>query len=245
MIYLIATPIGNLGDISMRALETLRGVDLIASEDTRHTAILLQHYAIKKPQISFHAYNEARVLPRLMQLHAAGKSIALVSDAGTPGISDPGYSLVRSAVAAGAEFTMVPGPSALVMAVVLSGLPANSFTYRGFPPRKRGPRRRFLEVDKETPHTLIFYESPYRLLATLEDALGVYGDRQAAVANDLTKRFEALERGSLSALLTRLRPAKLRGEYTLVIAGTGYRPDQQGPDTEPETGTWGDEHDDA
>ena len=229
MIYLIATPIGNLGDISMRALEILRGVDLIASEDTRHTAILLQHYEIKKPQISFHAYNEARVLPRLMQLHAEGKSIALVSDAGTPGISDPGYSLVRSAVAAGAEFTMVPGPSALVIAVVLSGLPAHSFTYRGFPPRKRGPRRRFLEVDRDTPHTLIFYESPYRLLATLEDALGVYGDRQAAVANDLTKRFEALERGPLSALLTRLRPAKLRGEYTLVIAGKGYRLDQQGP----------------
>jgi 16S rRNA (cytidine1402-2'-O)-methyltransferase len=221
MIYFVATPIGNLGDITMRALETLRGVDLIASEDTRHTAILLQHYDIKKPQISFHAYNEARVLPQLLQMHAEGKSIALVSDAGTPGISDPGFSLVRGAIAAGAELTMIPGPSALVMAVVLSGLPAHAFTYRGFPPRKRGPRRRFLEVDRETPHTLIFYESPYRLLATLEDALSVYGDRPAAVANDLTKRFEAIERGSVSELLARLRPTKLRGEYTLVIAGAG------------------------
>jgi 16S rRNA (cytidine1402-2'-O)-methyltransferase len=221
MIYLVATPIGNLGDITMRALETLRSVDLIASEDTRHTAILLQHYDIKKPQISFHAYNEARVLPRLMQLHAEGRSIALVSDAGTPGISDPGYSLVRSAIAAGAELTMIPGPSALVMAVVLSGLPAHAFTYRGFPPRKRGPRQRFLAVDRETPHTLIFYESPYRLLATLEDVLSVYGDRTAAVANDLTKRFEAVERGSVSELLARLRPTTLRGEYTLVIAGAG------------------------
>jgi 16S rRNA (cytidine1402-2'-O)-methyltransferase len=219
MIYLVATPIGNLGDITMRALETLRSVDLIASEDTRHTSILLQHYDIKKPQISFHAYNETRVLPHLLQLHAEGKSIALVSDAGTPGISDPGFSLVRGAIAAGAELTMIPGPSALVTAVVLSGLPAHAFTYRGFPPRKRGPRRRFLEVDRETPHTLIFYESPYRLLATLEDALGVYGDRPAAVANDLTKRFEAVERGSVSELLARLRPTKLRGEYTLVIAG--------------------------
>jgi len=221
MIYLVATPIGNLGDITMRALETLRGVDLIASEDTRHTAILLQHYDIKKPQISFHAYNEARVLPQLLQMHAEGKSIALVSDAGTPGISDPGFSLVRGAIAAGAELTMIPGPSALVTAVVLSGLPAHAFTYRGFPPRKRGPRQRFLEVDRETPHTLIFYESPYRLLATLEDALSVYGDRPAAVANDLTKRFEAIERGSVSELLARLRPTKLRGEYTLVIAGAG------------------------
>jgi 16S rRNA (cytidine1402-2'-O)-methyltransferase len=219
MIYLVATPIGNLGDITMRALETLRSVDLIASEDTRHTSILLQHYDIKKPQISFHAYNETRVLPHLLQLHAAGKSIALVSDAGTPGISDPGFSLVRGAIAAGAELTMIPGPSALVTAVVLSGLPAHAFTYRGFPPRKRGPRRRFLEVDRETPHTLIFYESPYRLLATLEDALSIYGDRPAAVANDLTKRFEAVERGSVSELLARLRPTKLRGEYTLVIAG--------------------------
>jgi 16S rRNA (cytidine1402-2'-O)-methyltransferase len=221
MIYFVATPIGNLGDITMRALETLRGVDLIASEDTRHTAILLQHYDIKKPQISFHAYNEARVLPQLLQMHAEGKSIALVSDAGTPGISDPGFSLVRGAIAAGAELTMIPGPSALVTAVVLSGLPAHAFTYRGFPPRKRGPRRRFLEADRETPHTLIFYESPYRLLATLEDALSVYGDRPAAVANDLTKRFEAIERGSVSELLARLRPTKLRGEYTLVIAGAG------------------------
>ncbi|HEY8743202.1 MAG TPA: 16S rRNA (cytidine(1402)-2'-O)-methyltransferase [Chloroflexota bacterium] len=226
MIYLVATPIGNLGDISMRALETLRSVDVIASEDTRHTAILLHHYAIKKPQIAFHSYNEGRVLPHLLQLHADGKSIALVSDAGTPGISDPGYSLVRGAIAAGAEMTMIPGPSALVMAVVLSGLPAHAFTYRGFPPRKRGPRQRFLEVDRDAPHTLVFYESPYRLLATLEDALQVYGDRPAAVANDLTKRFEALERGNLSALLTALRPTKLRGEYTLVIAGTGYRADQ-------------------
>jgi 16S rRNA (cytidine1402-2'-O)-methyltransferase len=147
MIYLVATPIGNLGDISMRALETLRTVDVIASEDMRHTAILLHHYDIKKPQIAFHAHNEARVLPHLMQLHAEGKSIALVTDAGTPGISDPGFSLVRRAVEAGAELTMIPGAAALVMAVVLSGLPAHAFTYRGFPPRKRGPRLRFLAVD--------------------------------------------------------------------------------------------------
>jgi 16S rRNA (cytidine1402-2'-O)-methyltransferase len=235
MIYLVATPIGNLGDISMRALETLRTVDVIASEDTRHTAILLHHYDIKKPQIAFHAHNEARVLPHLMQLHAEGKSIALVTDAGTPGISDPGFSLVRRAVEAGAELTMIPGAAALVMAVVLSGLPAHAFTYRGFPPRKRGPRLRFLAVDQDAPHTLVFYESPYRLLATLEDAVSVYGDRPGAVANDLTKRFEAVERGNLSGLLERLRPTRLRGEYTLVIAGAGYRAGQPERDEDNET----------
>jgi 16S rRNA (cytidine1402-2'-O)-methyltransferase len=235
MIYLVATPIGNLGDISMRALETLRTVDVIASEDTRHTAILLHHYDIKKPQIAFHAHNEARVLPHLMQLHAEGKSIALVTDAGTPGISDPGFSLVRRAVEAGAELTMIPGAAALVMAVVLSGLPAHAFTYRGFPPRKRGPRLRFLAVDQDAPHTLVFYESPYRLLATLEDAVSVYGDRPGAVANDLTKRFEAVERGNLRGLLERLRPTRLRGEYTLVIAGAGYRAGQPERDEDNET----------
>lgn len=225
MIYLVATPIGHLGDISLRALETLRSVDVIASEDTRQTAILLQRYEIKKPQIAFHAYNEARILPQLMRRNANGESIALVTDAGTPGISDPGFSLVRQAIAAGAEITMVPGPAAFVMALVLSGLPAHAFTFRGFPPRKRGQRQTFLAVDRASPHTLIFYESPYRLIATLEDAVTVYGDRPAAVANDLTKKFEAIERGSLSALLNRLRGAQLRGEYTVVIGGAGEQPD--------------------
>lgn len=233
MIYLVATPIGNLGDISMRALDTLRSVDLIASEDTRKTAILLHRYEIKKPQLAFHAYNEGRVLPQLLQLHGEGKSIALVTDAGTPGISDPGYSLVRSAIDAGVELTMIPGPAALIMALVLSGLPAHAFTYRGFPPRKRGPRLRFLAVDRASPHTLIFYESPYRLLATLEDALSVYGNRAAALANDLTKRFEAVQRGSIADLLHALQGTKLRGEYTLVIAGAGDQGDLPADDAQP------------
>jgi 16S rRNA (cytidine1402-2'-O)-methyltransferase len=145
--------------------------------------------------------------------------VALVTSAGTPGISDPGFTLVRDAVDAGIPVTMIPGPSAVIMAVVLSGLPAHSFTFRGFPPHKGGPRRRFLAVDHQSPHTLVFYESPHRLTRFLEDALAVYGDRQAAVTNDLTKLFETIHRGRLSDLLDLFRSAAPRGEYTVVIAG--------------------------
>lgn len=221
MLYLVATPIGNLGDISLRALETLRGVDYIASEDTRHTGRLLKHFEIKKPQIAFHEHNEDRAANRILALLEDGHDVALVSDAGTPGIADPGYTLVRKAVDNNLPFTMIPGPSAVIMAVVLSGLPAHSFTYRGFPPRKGGKRRRFLEIDQDSPHTLVFYESPYRLKAFLSDALQVYGDRRAAVANELTKLYESMARGRLSELLAELDEGKIRGEYVVVIAGAG------------------------
>ncbi len=139
MLYLVATPIGNLGDITQRALDTLRAVDLVASEDTRHTGQLLRHFGIRKPQVSFHEHNERRALPRLMAVLAEGRDVALVTDAGTPGISDPGYSLVRAAIDAGCGVTMVPGATAAIMAVVLSGLPTHSFTFRGFPPHRGGP----------------------------------------------------------------------------------------------------------
>src|SRR5512136_1333752 len=201
MLYLVATPIGNLGDITLRALETLRSVDVIASEDTRKTGFLLKHFDIRKLQIAFHEHNEERAGERIMALLAEGKSVALVSCAGTPGISDPGYTLVRRAIAAGEEVTVLPGAAALVMALVLSGLAVHSFTFRGFPPHKPGPRRRFLEVDRDSPHTLIFYESPYRLAPFLRDALEVYGDRDAAMARELTKIYENIQRGKLSALL--------------------------------------------
>lgn len=221
MLYLVATPIGNLDDITLRALETLRAVDYIASEDTRHTGRLLQHFEIKKPQIAFHEHNEDRAANRILTLLEAGQDVALVSDAGTPGIADPGYTLVRKAIDNNQPYTMIPGPSAVIMAVVLSGLPAHSFTYRGFPPRKGGKRRRFLEIDKDSPHTLVFYESPYRLKAFLSDAQHVYGDRQAAVANELTKLYESMLVGRLSELLLRLDEDKIRGEYVVVIAGAG------------------------
>jgi len=219
MLYLVATPIGNLGDITLRALETLRAVDLIASEDTRKTGILLKHFGIKKPQIAFHEHNEERTGPQIEALLREGKSVALVTNAGTPGISDPGYTLVRRAVRAGLPMTMIPGPTGVIMALVLSGLPVHSFTFRGFPPRKAGPRRTFLAVDRDAPHTLLFYESPYRLRAFLADALTVYGDREAALANDLTKLFEVVQRGPLSSLIAGLGSAPLKGEYVVVIAG--------------------------
>jgi 16S rRNA (cytidine1402-2'-O)-methyltransferase len=221
MLYLVATPIGHLGDISQRALETLRAVDLIASEDTRHTGLLLKRFEIDKPQISFHEHNERQAAGRVLDLLSQGKDIALVSDAGTPGISDPGFVIVRRCIEAGLPFTMVPGPAAFVMALVLSGLPAHSFTFRGFPPRKPGQRKRFLELDARSPHTLIFYESPHRIAALVEDAQAVYGDRRAALGNDLTKKFERVDRGTLSELRTLLGTTEPKGEYVLVVQGAG------------------------
>lgn len=218
MLYLVATPIGNLSDITLRALEVMKAVDFVASEDTRRTGLLLRHFEISRPQISFHEHNQRQAGQRIMALLLQGKSVALVADAGTPCISDPGFSLVRSAIEAGTEVTMVPGPSAFVMAVVLSGLPNHAFTFRGFAPRKSGQRRRFLAVDAQSPHTLVFYESPYRVKAFLEDALAVFGDRRAAVAKELTKVFESVTRGTLSELLAGVE-GQLKGEYVIVIEG--------------------------
>jgi 16S rRNA (cytidine1402-2'-O)-methyltransferase len=156
----------------------------------------------------------------------SGKTVALVTNAGTPCISDPGFRLVRAAIDAGIGVSMVPGPSAFLMAVALSGLPVHSFTFRGFPPRKQGPRKRFFEVDRNCPHTLVFYESPYRLVKSMQDALDVFGDRQAAVANELTKIHEEIRRGALSELLAGLRDENVRGEYVVVIAGDVPSPKQ-------------------
>jgi 16S rRNA (cytidine1402-2'-O)-methyltransferase len=228
MLYLVATPIGNLEDITLRALDTLRQVDLVASEDTRKTGMLLKRFGIDKPQIPFHEHNEERAGPRIIEALQHGKSVAVVTNAGTPGVSDPGYSLVRRAMEAGLEFTMIPGPAAFVMALVLSGLALHSFTFRGFTPRKPGPRKRFMAVDRDSPHTLIFYESPYRLEAFLRDALEVYGDREAALAHELTKMFETVERGPLSALLKYVQQNAPRGEYVVVIAGCGRGADDAG-----------------
>ncbi len=224
MLYLVATPIGNLGDISQRALDTLRSADYVISEDTRKTGLLLKHFDLRKPQISFREDNEQRTLPRLLDLLAEDKALALVTDAGTPAISDPGYVLVRSVIEAGYPLTVIPGATALIAALVLSGLPVHSFTFRGFPPRKSGARRRFLAVDADSPHTLIFYESPYRLQAFLADALAVYGDRPAAVANDLTKLFETVYRGSLAQLLVVFGSEPIRGEYVVLIGGKSNSP---------------------
>jgi len=224
MLYLVATPIGNLGDITLRALETLRSVDYIASEDTRKTGRLLKRFEIQTPQISFHEHNKEQAGERIMALLREGKSVALVSDAGTPGISDPGFTLVRRVYQArdageDLDVTLIPGPSGVIMAVVLSGLPLHSFTFRGFPPHKRGARKRFLAVDQDSPHTLVFYESPYRVASLLADALEVYGDRPAAVLRELTKLHEEVVRGSLADLHAAHAGKKLKGEFIVVIGG--------------------------
>ena len=219
MLYLVATPIGNLDDITLRALKVLRKVDLIASEDTRKTSILLNHYDIHKPQKSYHAFNEKKVVPKLIEQLLEGKIIAVVTSAGTPTISDPGYSLVRAAIEHDIPVTAVPGPTAVILALSLSGLPAHSFIYKGFAPRKTGARKRFIAEDAQSSHTLIFYESPHRIQAFLLDALSVLGDRRAAVANDLTKKFESITRGLLSELIEVINEEPPRGEYTVVIEG--------------------------
>jgi len=219
VLYLVATPIGNLGDISQRAIETLRNADVIASEDTRHTGVLLKRLGIERPQLSFHEHNERRAAERILALLREGRTVALVSDAGTPGISDPGFVLVRRCIEEGLPFTMIPGPTAFVMALVLSGLPTHSFTFRGFPPRRSGARRRFFAIDRASPHTLIFYESPFRLAESLEDALAVFGDRRAALAFELTKMFERIERGTLSTLRAQVETRPPKGEAVIVIEG--------------------------
>ncbi len=219
MLILVSTPIGNLGDISQRALDALSAADLVICEDTRKTGFLLKHFGISKPMLTFRVDNEKRALPRILNLLEEGKSVALVTDSGTPGISDPGFLVVREALEKGFEVNAVPGASAFVMALTLSGLPTNSFTFRGFPPHKSGPRKRFFEVDSLSPHTLVYYESPYRLQASLQDAMVVFGDRRAAVANDLTKKFEMVKRGNISQLLDIFQMEQPRGEYTLVIEG--------------------------
>ena len=218
-LYLVATPIGNLGDITLRAIETLRSVDWVASEDTRKTGRLLKHHAIQARQLAFHEHNEGQACARIAGLWRDGQSVALVTNAGTPGISDPGYSLVQLALEHNVPVTMIPGATAFVMAVVLSGLPVHSFTFRGFVPRKQGARRRFFADDADAPHTLIYYESPYRILAALANAREALGDRQAALANDLTKLYESILRGTLSELEEKLMHTPPRGEYILVIEG--------------------------
>ena len=232
MIYIVPTPIGNLSDISQRALETLRTVDIVLSEDTRKTGLLLKHFEIRKPQIAFHEHNERQSLERVAGLVDEGKSLALVTDGGTPGISDPGFRLVRRAIESGWELTALPGPAAFVTALVLSGLPVHSFTFRGFPPRKPGPRRRFFEADRRSPYTLIYYESPHRLSGTLRDMLEVFGDRPAAVASELTKMFERVRRDALSRLAELFATEAARGEYTIVVRGA--EEGETEPDAEPD-----------
>lgn len=215
-LYLIATPIGNLQDISQRAVAILAAVDLIAAEDTRHTQKLLNHLKISTRTISFHDHNENERAAELLQRLASGESIGVVSDAGTPGISDPGSQLVRLCIEAGITVVPVPGPVAFVSAVVASGLPTDSIFFDGFLPSKSGDRRRRLEEVRAVPATLVFYESPHRLARSLIDCLEILGDRRAAVARELTKLHEEVLTGDLSGLAARYSNG-VRGEIVIVI----------------------------
>ena len=216
-LFLVATPIGNLEDITLRALRVLREVDLIAAEDTRRTAKLLAHYDIHTKTTSFYEQVEREKTPRLLEHLASGRSLALVSDAGTPGISDPGYRLTRAAITAGFRVEAVPGASAVFAALVPSGLPTDAFSFVGFPPPKAKAREGWLRDLADRRETLVFFEAPHRIRATLEAVLAVLGNRQISVGRELTKLHEETVRGSVSAALACL-PLP-RGEFTVVLAG--------------------------
>ena len=224
-LLVVATPIGNLDDLSPRARAAFAAADLVACEDTRHTGRLLAHLGIKKPLVSLHEHNERQRLPRLLADLREGKTIAVASDAGTPLLSDPGFLLVREAAAEGFRIEAIPGPTAPLAALVVSGLPPYPFTFAGFPPPKSGKRRAFYKGWSDLGHTLVLFESPHRLLASLEDALAELGDRPAAVARELTKLHEEVLRGRLSELLAELkgRPA-LKGEFVVVIGAAAKPP---------------------
>ncbi|HSF32075.1 MAG TPA: 16S rRNA (cytidine(1402)-2'-O)-methyltransferase [Candidatus Tectomicrobia bacterium] len=219
LLYLVATPIGNLEDITLRALRVLREVDLIATEDTRRTRILLDHYQIHKPLTSLYDHNELRKAPTLIRRLQEGASIALVSEAGTPLISDPGFRLVQLAIAHGITVIPIPGPSAVVAALIAAGLPTDRFVFEGFLPKKPGKRRRRLEALGGESCTLIFYESPRRVHALLGEMQVLWGNRRVAVARELTKKFEEIIRGRITEVQAQLEQRPPLGEVTLVVEG--------------------------
>ena len=217
-LYLVATPIGNLEDISARALRILREAILIAAEDTRHTGVLLKHFEISAPLTSYFEHNKLNKLDYILEQLSKG-DVALVSDAGTPAINDPGYELIRAALAAGFDVAPVPGPSAVISAMSASGLPTDSFLYLGYLPHKSNERRKFISQVEHLTYTLIFLESPHRIVDSLEDLLAVLGNRQICVAREMTKMFEEFWRGEITSALEHFKSQPPRGEFTLVVAG--------------------------
>jgi 16S rRNA (cytidine1402-2'-O)-methyltransferase len=218
MLYVVATPIGNLGDITLRALEVLKSVDLIAAEDTRHSGLLMKHLGIKKQFISYHEHNEARRTAELVERLARGENIALITDAGTPGLSDPGLRLIRECIKRELSFTIVPGPSSILTALVGSGFSTERFSFRGFLPVKAGQRERELRAAAESGGTVIFFESPYRLIKTLGACVDVMPDRELCIARELTKKFEEFRRGTASELLAHYEVHPPKGEIVLMIS---------------------------
>ena len=218
-LYLVATPIGNMDDMSIRMVNTLKEVDVIAAEDTRNTGLLLKHFGIETRQISFHEHNAQEKIPVLLDLLKSGQNLAQVSDAGLPSISDPGHDLVKAAIAEDIAVVTVPGPSAGISALIASGLAPQPHIFYGFLPRKSGQQKEFFESKKAYPETQIFYESPHRVKATLENMLEVYGDRSVVLVRELTKIYEEYQRGRISELIDYLAENSLKGECLLIVAG--------------------------
>ena len=219
MLYVVATPIGNLADITLRALEVLKDVDVVAAEDTRHSGLLLKHVGIQKPFVSYHEHNEAARTAELIERLARGDKVALITDAGTPGLSDPGLRLIRECIKRELPFTIVPGPSAILTALLGSGFSAEKFSFRGFLPVKSGQRERELRAAAERAETTIFFESPYRLIKTLTACSETMPERQLCVARELTKKFEEFRRGTPAELLAHYHAHRPRGEIVLLVSG--------------------------
>ncbi|MBD2509067.1 16S rRNA (cytidine(1402)-2'-O)-methyltransferase [Nostoc sp. ATCC 53789] len=219
-LYVVGTPIGNLEDITFRAVRILQTVDIIAAEDTRHTGKLLQHFQVKTPQVSYHEHNRTSRIPELLEHLVNNKAIALVTDAGMPGISDPGYELVKACIEAGISVVPIPGASAAITALSASGLPTDRFVFEGFLPAKTQQRQEYLESLQTESRTLIFYESPHRLRDTLQDLALVWGsDRQIVLGRELTKLYEEFWRGTIAEAIAHYSQREPQGEYTLVVAG--------------------------
>ena len=216
-LYIVATPIGNLEDITIRAINTLKSVDIIACEDTRHSKILLDKYGIKKYLVSFYSYNQVRKTDYLMAQLKTGKNVAIVSDSGTPGISDPGYIMIKSAIDSNIEVETIPGPTALISALVVSGKPTNKFIFEGFLSNKSSQRKKRLSELKGNGYTLVIYESPHRILSFLQDIIDVLGDVEIACMRELTKKFQQIKRGKVSEILEYYSKNKPKGEFVVII----------------------------
>lgn len=216
-LYVVSTPIGNLQDITLRAIETLKSVDLIAAEDTRHTKILLDRYAISKPMTSYFEHNQVKKTDYLVKELGEGRSVALVSDAGTPGISDPGYTVIRMCIERGIPVVPIPGPSGVIAALTVSGKPTDKFTFEGFLSNKSGRRKNQLTKLRDEKRTAILYESPHRIEKLLADILEVYGDVEVVLVRELTKKFEEVLRDKASILITHFKANKPRGEFMVII----------------------------
>ncbi len=230
-LYVVSTPIGNLGDMTHRAVDVLKSVDLIACEDTRHSGLLLQHFHIRNRLTSYHEYNKVSRTPELLEQLRQGRRIAVITDAGTPGISDPGFYLIRAAVRAGLAVFPVPGASALLAGLVISGLPSDRFAFEGFLPKRDGRRRKRLVALKGEERTTVYCEAARRVKRLLEEMLELWGDRDVVVCRELTKRFEEVLRGKMIDVLAQIGDRELKGETVVVVAGAGEEEDEGSDET--------------